>query len=145
MGHESEFEFVQIGDQFTPEREKIGYSFVPISIEGPNGVGKTTLYKATLSIMQAVHAYAYSEESPIPPIIGIAEPPDIQVSPDRKDTWRSLAKSGLSKDGVIPAKDFKNAMFQSELFFWGRRIVEEKLYMRFPTRTSFYRDDNDFV
>lgn len=137
--------FPKIGDDFSSERSKVGYRFVPVSLEGPNGVGKTSIYKATLSIHQASHAFLAPSNSKASPVIGVAEPPDIKIDDGRLDSWRMLAKSGISKDGAFKAGELRDPLIQAGLFFWGRRLVEEKLFNRFPTRTSFYRDDKKFL
>lgn len=115
------------------------YKLTMVTLEGPNGVGKTTAWRQAMNILQAGYALNYPEGQPVPPIKGVAEPPAWFVDQGRKDTWRSLAKEVISRDDLIPEGLLKNTYFQARLFLWARRFVETEATFAFQYLASpFY-------
>ena len=117
---DKEFPFRRLDDSY--ERWN-GFNFVLTSVEGPNGVGKTSAYKTAINILQALLVLTSENRCSIP-VIGVAEPTALPIDVGRKDTWRSLAKEGISRDGILETADLKNPLFQAYLFLLNRRLVE---------------------
>ncbi|MBU0569289.1 hypothetical protein KKB40_00720 [Patescibacteria group bacterium] len=115
--------------------EKIpGYELMMVSIEGPNGTGKSVIFKEALNAVSAAHLDIYAGEL-MPPVIGVVEPPDLKVDPwnsERDDTFRTLAKSGVSTDGVFSGEELSDPRIQAGLFLLSRRFVEREAFFRFP-------------
>ena len=118
--------------------EKIpGHELMMVTFEGPNGVGKTAIFETTLNAVQAAHAHIYDKEL-MPPVIGVAEPPNMRVALvnserfDVFDTYRKLAKSGVSVNGLFSADDLSDPRTQAGLFLLSRRFVEKEAFEHFP-------------
>ena len=112
--------------------QDVYYQLVLATLEGPNGVGKTSIWRQAINILQAVHSINFKENQAVPPIKGMAEPPGLLVDDNRADTWRSLTKEGKSKDKLVDEIALKDPYFQARLFLWGRRMVEYDARLNFP-------------
>lgn len=133
----------------TEEREKNGPFITVVSVDGPNGTGKTSILNSLLPLQQVVNsinAIDLNHDAKLAiPVFGLQEPPSVPVGQGRKDTYRSLAKSHISKDDKISEGDLKDPLTQSGIFLWGRRRLEEKMVQRPPLKACHYEDDNEFL
>lgn len=117
---EIEFPFRRLDNS---QEEWNGFDFVLTSVEGPNGVGKTSAYKTAINVLQALCVLTSGDKCSMP-VIGVAEPTAIPIDSGRQDTWRSLAKEGISRDGILETADLKDQLFQAYLFLLNRHLVE---------------------
>lgn len=123
---------------FLPLNKKApaGYETLLMSIEGPNGVGKSAIWPMTMQFVAIAHTYSYQECTP--PIVGVAEPPAIKIKAGSEITYRNVAKSNIPLPGLVNPDELKDQLFKARVFCKGRREIERLVVYNFPFPRDSY-------